>query len=113
MKRFIFFATLVVSVVSCQHDGSLSPGNSMVTFSFTSLARNNGRVKEMPKAEFVVLSMKSQDGREQNNVKLQLHAFGQSFVSESLSLQTGSYQLTQFLVLDSLESVIYAAPVAG
>lgn len=113
MKQFVTFLGLAICALSCQHDDSLSPATGGVTFSFTSVARSNGRAHEASDVAFILLSVKGDNGQEQNDIKLRLHAFGQSFVSESLALQKGSYQLTRFFVLDSAENVVYAAPVAG
>jgi len=114
MKRVIIFLVAIAACsLSCQHNDSISPVNSSVTFSFTSAVRNSGRVKETSDPAFVLLSVKGGNGQERDNLKLRLHPFGQSLISESLVLQTGAYQLTQFFVLDSAENVIYAAPVSG
>ena len=42
-----------------------------------------------------------------------VYAFGPSFTSENIELQTGEYILTKFLVIDPSGTVIFAAPLEG
>lgn len=44
--------------------------------------------------------------------KLAIYTFGGSYISESLSLETGEYKLTEFVVVKGSDAV-YATPVAG
>jgi hypothetical protein len=44
--------------------------------------------------------------------KLSIYKFGEEYVSESLSLETGTYNLTEFMISKG-SSVVYATPVAG
>jgi|GEM_PF-1519080 len=114
-KCFVFALSLIVliSFFSCQHDDGLSSVKGNIKFSFAQINSSNGRIKEIASPAFVLLSIKSGNGLSQDNVKLSLYGFGQSFVSENLELQTGTYQLTQFFVLDSANKVLYATPLYG
>ncbi len=42
-----------------------------------------------------------------------VYAFGTGFTSEDVELQTGDYNLTKFLVINTSGAVIYAAPLEG
>ena len=62
---------------------------------------------------FVLFSIKDSNGEVQENIKLSLTSFGQRYISENLELQEGKYQLTQFVVLEEAEKIIYATPLEG
>lgn len=44
---------------------------------------------------------------------IQLYKMGEGFISEPLALEVGEYRLTEFLVLDDQEQVIFATPIEG
>lgn len=44
---------------------------------------------------------------------IEFYGFGDSYVTKSLSLNVGNYQLKEFLLLDSSKNVIWATPVEG
>jgi hypothetical protein len=113
MKKLIPFLFLLVLSYSCKHEENLSPTLGKATFSLSKKTRSNGRVNETATPAFVLLSIKDSKGIAQENVKLPLFAFGQSYLSDNLQLQTGTYQLTQFAVLDAANKVIYITPLEG
>jgi hypothetical protein len=45
--------------------------------------------------------------------KIELYKMGDEYFSQKLSLKVGSYQLTEFFLLDATDAVIYATPLAG
>lgn len=117
MKRQIVISlsvySLLVFSVSCNKEESPSPALGKATFSLSPQTRNSSRVSETTTPAFVLLSIKDGDGNVQENIKLPLFPFGQSYLSENLELQTGEYELTQFLVLDESDKIIYATPLEG
>jgi hypothetical protein len=98
---------------SCQQDENLPPTLGKATFSLSPQTRNSGRVSGKSTPDFVLLNVKDSKGKAQENIRLPLYALGQSYMSENLDLQTGTYQLTQFTVLDAANQVIYATPLEG
>jgi hypothetical protein len=107
----LFF--LLVFSFSCRNEESPSPAQGKATFSLSQKARDNGRASETTTPAFVLLSIKDSKGKSQENIKLPLFSFGQSYLSEDLQLQTGIYQLTQFVVLNAANKVMYATPMEG
>lgn len=60
----------------------------------------------------VVVTIEDTAGRRVHDLlRLDVYAFGPSYVSQQLELDIGHYRLTQFLVVDQLNETIYAAPV--
>jgi hypothetical protein len=60
------------------------------------------------------LSIKDNNGKlVESSKKITLYNFGGSFVTESLQLNVGNYSLTEFMILDSANNVMYATPMEG
>jgi hypothetical protein len=117
MKRIItsaltYFLLLFV-LASCQHDENVSPQKGHATFSLSTVERSNGRGKDAVALAYVLLSIKGRDGKIQENIKLELYHLGQDYVSDNLELETGDYELTQFAVLNNVNTIIYATPGSG
>lgn len=98
---------------SCKEDEYVSPGKGKISFSPSKVIVTNGRIGEIARAAFLLLTIKDHYGKADKNIKLPLFTFGQGYVSENLELETGHYQLTEFVVLDSAYQAIYASPVEG
>jgi len=117
MKRQIVSVLLIFFLlffsISCQHEENLSPTMGKAIFSLSKKTRGNGRVSETATPAFVLLAIKGNNGSVQENVKLPLFPFGQSYLTESLPAVPGIYQLTQFAVLDAANKIIYATPLEG
>ena len=74
----------------------------------------DGRTTGDNEPSFVLLSIENSSGDIiYEKVKIELFLFNGSYLSESLSLPEGDYQLTEFFVLNDLEEVLYATPVEG
>ena len=114
MKTFIKTILWVLLLsFSCQPEENVSPNTGYATFSLDKRDRINGRDKETPTPAFVLLSVQGTNGDKQEEIKLSLFSFGTGYLSENLELPIGDYQLTQFVVLDSSDRVIYATPYEG
>ncbi|HEY0654276.1 MAG TPA: hypothetical protein VGD65_14150 [Chryseosolibacter sp.] len=109
-----FFFSFLVLACSCETEEPVSttPGN--LNFSWTAKEPSGGRVKNDDEPKSVLISIQDAGGSWVHQLKkLSLYKFGQEYVSESLQLMVGSYQLVQFLVLDENDEIIYATPVEG
>jgi hypothetical protein len=103
---FLFF-------YSCKDEENFSTTKGKITFSPSEVTRSNGRANETAAPAFVLFTIKDSKGEAQENMKLPLISFGQSYISENLELQAGKYQLTQFMVVDVAGEIIYATPREG
>ncbi len=101
---------LLLTFSSCQQEETLLPVKSQVKFSISEVIASNGRLKETVTPAFVKLSLVNGSGDVQELIKLRLYDFGQAYLSESLELLVGEYQLTHFEVLDESGKTIYATP---
>ena len=114
MKKSINILILLV-LISCQVQEKLETTPGTIKFSMQSVVRNEGgRITETPTPASVLISIEDESGNTvEDNKKLTLYSLGQGFVSESLQLIPGSYKLTQFMILDEDDGVMYATPQEG
>jgi hypothetical protein len=112
MKNLIPFLFVLVCY-SCDQEESFSPKLGKATFSISETNRDNGRIKETIVPAFVLLSIEDSKGGSKEHIKLPLYTLGQSYLSTNVDMQAGTYQLTQFAVLDESNKGIYATPLEG
>jgi len=110
MNKIITFLFFVCLLIACQTDEVLNVKGSL-SFSFTSKNRSELRTNELTTPAFVLLIIKNLSGEVLIEYKkLALFSFGQGFVSENVELPVGSYQVTQFIILDTNHKAIFATP---
>jgi glycosidase len=65
--------------------------------------------------KFILVTIKNNAGGNLvlEKEKIELFSNGEEYLSTSISLTEGSYQLTEFLVIDDADTIIYATPIAG
>lgn len=114
VKNFKVFALAICSVLvfSCKENENevIIQEQGKLEFSFADLSASNQRIQK-DSASFVLVSIEDTKGNSVlNRKKVELYYFNGQILSEPISLNTGSYFLTEYLVLDDQENVIYAAP---
>jgi hypothetical protein len=115
-KKYICFLLTFLSVFflsqSCDEDDK-NVESGKIEFSF-SQSQISGRTTELSDAVALLISVKDSQGTVvYDKKKISLFKFGSEFLSEPISLNTGNYTLTEFLVLNSDNDVIYATPLSG
>ncbi len=119
MKMFLAFAAAGMLLVGCgknsgtatsqTEQGDVTFGYSVVNPSAARAVRNIGAVSK------ILLSVKDEnDSLHYDNYKVDVVNFNGKLVSKSLALNTGyNYNLTQFILLNDVDSALYATPMAG
>ena len=107
----VLYLLTLIGFFSCENDGAVEPVEQQVFFEITSPTQGSGRVADEPVITQIVVSIATASGEsvledEEINVSL----FGSGYLSDPISLETGDYQLTKFLVL-SEAVVVYASPL--
>jgi hypothetical protein len=117
LKYLCILSISLASLISCnKEEEPLTSSLHQVTFSFSDVSNEkaNGRLTNSSTPDKVrVTIINDQDEAVQNEVLLDLIGFGSSYVSTSLMMQKGNYQLVLFQILDDESNVIYASPLAG
>jgi hypothetical protein len=121
MKNFLRILlpalALPVLFISCEKRNNDAHGTGIAEFSVSMTAPVN---ESSPKSDSVItalhllISVTDLSGNPVFTDKLiPLYAFGTSFMSENLQMESGDYRLIKFLVMDPAGKIIHAAPVAG
>lgn len=113
MRSYLFLIAgiLLFTSTACKEDGQKSTERGRVHLMFSTADNNIGRENSTNDARFVVVTIKSVDGTEVcAGEKLSLLSNGDLYVSLPLQLATGTHKLVEFLVLDSEDNLVYAAP---
>ncbi len=110
---------IMLLLISCDPNLEEISTVQEVTFSFKSSGKSkaNGRiagVMAIENANHLIVSIKDNLGNSVFTQKeLKLHRFNGEFLSQPISLVTGTFELYEFLVSDSLGNIIYITPKTG
>jgi hypothetical protein len=114
MKKLLIATAILVAVAGCERDSdTISIGRISFTFSDSKVA-SGGRATGDNLPAFVLLSIETSTGTAvETDKKIDLIAFGNSYVSQNIELTIGNFKLTKFIILNSDNKAIFATPVAG
>ncbi len=119
--KFLKVLLLLTIVMSCKDDRELiSPPifteklSGRVVFSFAPAGESHpgGRSKDTSSANTIEFSLQKNDGTIVSRKK-ELYVLGNDFITDPIEFEVGIYALVQFLVLDSDNKVLFAAPTLG
>ncbi|MFY0600718.1 MAG: hypothetical protein JXR03_13680 [Cyclobacteriaceae bacterium] len=120
MKNIIktLLLVIVIGFTSCRENEDLSNAQGDVTFSFEVSGNDTpsgGRVvSTTAAASKIVVTIESTGGTVvYSQEELNVIEFNGSYISEPISLEVGSYMLTEYFVIDDAGSTIYATPLEG
>lgn len=73
------------------------------------------KTNELTDAKKVIITIETSEGlsTDYSQYELILHKIGSDFITKKIALTFGNYQVTEFYVLDALDSIIYASPIEG
>ncbi len=115
MKKYIFFAAATLAMVltwsSCkqlEEEGSISFGLELSDDTALKSASVNYRI------DAALVTIKDQNGALiYDKEYLPVYKFGDQFTTRSLKIPVGKFQLTEFMLVDSMGVVLWATPVEG
>jgi hypothetical protein len=109
----LLFATLLAS---CGTD-DLTPQAHEISFSLSSNSNSAERSiqSQLEDAESIIVTIQTMDGAATDYTleEIDLYNLNGEFISEKISLTSGQYKLTEFLVLDGENNISHLAPIAG
>ncbi|MEP5611103.1 MAG: hypothetical protein ABJP45_02580 [Cyclobacteriaceae bacterium] len=115
MKKLIY-SSIVASLclLSCGTDDSGDQTiHQKVRFEFNA-STSGGRTASDPQPERILISIEdAAGGVVLTDQSILLTSFGSSFISTSIELPVGEYNLTSFIVIDDQDQVIYVTPTEG
>jgi hypothetical protein len=111
IHSFALLGLLLFITFSC--DDSPEQKEGKLTLSFISAPSSSAR-KAGNEAKKLLVSISDATGKViETKKELSLYNFQGEFLSEPLSLTTGSYRLTEFIVLNADDEVVYVTPLEG
>ncbi|ELR68374.1 hypothetical protein C900_00406 [Fulvivirga imtechensis AK7] len=119
LRLFLYSCLIVLSISSCEEEPT-EQQEQPVQFAFNSeQLAENGRLADLDDARAIVISIKNSSGETVLNMekievyKLEGTNYTQKFISKPVSLMPGGYEITDFLVVDEDNNVIYVTPKEG
>jgi alpha-tubulin suppressor-like RCC1 family protein len=107
--KYLSSLLILLMFFSCENS-SEKEETSKVQFSFSNEVRSKASAAD---AKSIVISIEQSGTPVYDKVNLTLFDFNGSMVTTPLALPVGNYSITEFFVLDSLDSVIFATPLEG
>jgi hypothetical protein len=114
MKKLLIVIAITVAAVACERDSDTISGGR-ISFGFdNSKVSSGGRNSGETVPSFVLLSIETSAGAAvEIDKKIELFQFGNGYVSEDIELPVGKFKLTKFIILNSDNKAIFAAPVSN
>jgi len=113
---FILILSAVCGLYSCEKNSAYN-GKGTAEFSISlpdEGAKSAFSSDTVAAAYHVMISIEDMQGTIiMSDSLIPLYIFGTGFVSESIELKTGQFNLTKFLVINSAGEVVFAAPLKG
>jgi hypothetical protein len=111
LLHFFLFAFLFGG---CQKDLEINSTGKIAFELASKKLSDDGRVSDSIVPSSILITIETSTGVSfLNNKKIFIYPFGSGYISESIELPIGNYKLTKFIVLNSHDESILAAPVAG
>ena len=102
------FLSLAVIAVSCNEDPGLIQKPVNIDFTISS---GNEAVSSLPPNSRLIVNIESQNGQVMiDNQEIEFDAGENTFSTRPLDLGYGSYRITEFIVVNENDDIIYAAP---
>ncbi|NOU16999.1 MAG: LamG domain-containing protein [Bacteroidales bacterium] len=121
---FMLFSVILTGslLVTCQKDGNEPiTTESEVAFAINiSYSQNASTMKramayDLLDADRIILTIQNSDGSatKYTSSEVKIQQMNGSYYTQKMVLKTGNYKLTEFLILNSNDSTIFAAPLVG
>ncbi len=124
MKKKVLKVTALICVIgismiwfACQKESEII-GKGEVSFNISSQSVSelkSTQSYDLNNADKVILTVQENDGSptDYTQYELNIHKMGNAFITKKIALQFGAYKVTEFYIIDALDSVIYASPLEG
>jgi hypothetical protein len=108
--KYLSSLLILLMFLSCENGPDQEKETSKVQFSFSNEVRTKASAAD---AKSIVISIEQSGTPVYDKANLTLFDFNGTMVTTPLALPIGNYSITEFFVLDSLDSVIFATPLEG
>jgi hypothetical protein len=108
----IFILAVFIGFTACNKNKT-DEGKGSITFTVGSSLKSTTTSDSSDVSAVIVTIVNEKNQVVVDSKKIGLYTFGSGMISESLQLDAGLYKLTKFFVVDSYDSIVYAAPISG
>ena len=113
-KKFFYLTIFATILAACTKDIEEVSEPGMVSFQIATNSDGGGRLDNDDQPVAVLITINDADGNAvYDNSLLPIFEFNGAYVTESLSLEVGSYTLEEFLVINENNEIIYLTPKQG
>ena len=116
-KLLLIVLIAMIAFSSCNEDDTFNPNaNGEMVLNYVENGNSTGLKNKLQNSEPVALliSIKNSVGEYVFlNERIELYKMNNEFMSSPISLIVGEYELTDFLVIDNSNNILYAAPKEG
>jgi len=112
--RLLSILSFIFLLLACDDEQSEVKKSGKVKLSINTVGNATGRTNSdnLDKIKKIVVSIETAAGTSVHDMHtLELVRFNNSFVSEELELEPGTYNVTKFFVTDTEKNVLYATPL--
>jgi uncharacterized protein (TIGR02145 family) len=126
MKKLIYSSAITLIFISaflfrCSKEKDTGNQEQQISFAISVPETKNGSETKgaagysLSDAKKIVLTIQNADGSSTrySSSEVTIYVMNGVFFSQKLILKTGSYRLTEFLIMDSTENVIFTTPLKG
>jgi hypothetical protein len=117
MKKTLFFCCIAITFglfTTCEKNNEKSTVDFSCSVNALKSALAGKCVSDSTDIYSVLASIQTSTGENvQEKTEIILYQFNGQYISKPLSLKTGKYKLTEFLVVNSKHTILYASPKAG
>lgn len=114
--RFVCLFLLAVVLQNCSEDENLTKEQVQFTFDLNSLNASGGRVRttNLPDDSKVLISIQKGDGTPLFTFhEIEILRIGSSLITLPLELTGGSYKITDFLIVNNNDEILFGTPKKG
>lgn len=109
--RHLLFATAALSLMfisqSCNEDIETNPQPVRIGFTISS----DDEIQDLPEGSHLVMTIESQVGEPVMELtEVEFYSDGNRFVTEPLTLPSGHYRITDFMLVDKNDEMLFAIP---
>ncbi len=113
MKNYHYFSLLILASILLTQCGKKEPETGVVEFNFSPVQNAGARILEET-IDKIIISIETDEGEVMvESHEINVSKFGTGYVSKPFFIVIGEYKITEFLVLNESDEIIYAAPKDG
>jgi hypothetical protein len=118
LMNFLLLSIISILLVNCNEENDNLILEGKIEFKATAVDNQNKssflKSNDLSDVTAAIVTIEDENGvKIYESKQIDIYEFNDAYITEPLSIITGTYSLTSFYLIDSSESVIYASPVSS